>query len=254
MLLKLTHELQPASSLSPGIVKLFTGLQKKLAKSFEAWQEALLNIGQSQLLRRAVAHELRFSCRLDSNLLCGALEALNSSLLNDIRKHYYNPEAHPLPDGESALLPAVAKFVESAGITDPFTNIYLTTEPQPFLGLWLTMFCVWSIGKLGFDREFGTLVRRKATDTIDGAPLVAGIVTFLKQLHPTVTVDWFNYMGQFIRSTIFAAVGAAKPSAVPAETVNLVLLLQQVARVANVPDRFVHAAVPPYVFETIGTF
>ena len=38
------------------------------------------------------------------------------------------------------------------------------------------------IPRFAYDREFGVLVRRKATEPVDGAPLVAGLATLLKQV------------------------------------------------------------------------
>lgn len=285
-LLKLGEELQPSSALSPGMAKAFGALAKRspVAKALEALLDSLLAVGQAQLLRRAIAHELRFSCRLESNLLCGALEAVNESLLCDIRRHYATASAggaggagagdadggaaaggagaapvsaaHPLPGAGSddALLPAVTDFCEAAGINEPLTKIYAPLEPQPLLGLWLSLFVVQAVPRLAFDKEFGALIRRKPTDGIDGAPLVAGLVTLLKQVHPSVTHDWLCYTGQFIRSAVHVAVGGAgKPAAVPPEAILLLLLVQHVARVARIPDRVVHAHVPPYLFETLGT-
>ena len=172
--------------------------------------------------------------------------------MNDIRRHYFDAEAHAIPDRDSVLLPAVAAFTTAAGFTDPLTTIYITTEPQPFMGLWLALLCAVQIGRFGFDREFGTLVRRKAAEPVDGAPLAAGLATLLKQLHPTVTADWLAYMGQYIRTSLFAAVGAAKPAAAPPEATLLLLLVQHVAGVARIADSVVHAHLPPYLFETIG--
>jgi hypothetical protein len=93
-----------------------------------------------QLLRRSIAHELRFSCRLDSNLLCGALEALNSSMLSDVRQHYYDPAARPLPPPDSELLPAASAHLLAAGVYDPLTHIYVVADAQPAWGLWLALF------------------------------------------------------------------------------------------------------------------
>lgn len=259
-------ELQPTTMATPNVLKTFSALSKKLVGPMNSLLDALLAVGHAQLVRRAIAHELRFACRLDSNLLCGALEGVNAALLTDIRRHYYNAEAHPLPDDENPLIAQVAKYCEAAGINDPLTNIYLNVEAavQPPMGLWLAIFTVTQISRFMWDREFGTLTRRKATDPVDGAPLVAGLVTLLKQMHPRVTDDYFAYMGQYLRSVAQAAFGdassstpaalkeAAKaPPTVPPDVVNIILLLQQVGRVAHVPDRVLHAHVPPYMFDSL---
>jgi WASH complex subunit strumpellin len=252
-LLRISEDLQPLDSASPVVVKHFSAIIKKLGKVFDSLMDPVLSIGHAQLLRRAIAHELRFSCRLDSNLLCGAIEALNTAVVNDVRMHYYDSDAHPMPDSESTLLPAVVAYAEAAGIQDPLSNIYVTTEAQPFLGLWLALLCVSQIGRFAYDREFACLVRRKI-EPVDGGPFVAGLATLMKQAHPTVTADWLGFMGQYVRTSLAAVVGKAKGGPVPPEIVSLVLLMQHFGRVAHVPDRVMHTYLPSYVYETIGTF
>jgi WASH complex subunit strumpellin len=252
MLAGLADELAPTTSASPASLKRLGGLVKKLTKPMDALQEFLLNVGHWQLLRRAVAHELRFSCRLDSNMLVGSLEAMNTAVVSDIRRAFLSPDTAPMPEG--AFPAAVAAYCESAGINDPLSNIYVTTEPLPHLGLWLALFVLTQIGKYAYDREFGTLLRRKATDAVDGAPLVAGLVTLLKQMPPRVTHDFLSYLGQYVRALLAASVAnPAKPVGLPLEVVSAMLLARDVARVAHVPNRVLHSHFPPHLLETVGT-
>jgi hypothetical protein len=44
---------------------------------------------------------------------------------------------------------------------------------------------------------------------LDGAPLVAGLATLLKQVHPAVAVDFINPAGQYLRALTAATTGAA---------------------------------------------
>lgn len=245
-------ELEPTTAVSPAVPTRHAANIRRLVKMFEPCVEGLLNIGQAQLLRRAIGHELRFSCRMDSNILYGAVTSLNTALIADIRNHYYDATRFPIPDACSDLLPETARYCEAAGINDPLTNIYVTTEPQPFIGVWLAELCIHQIPRYQYDREMGVLVRRKVAETVDGAPFVAGLVTFLKQLHPTITDDWFAYIGQQARSSIHASVGLhAKVQPIPPDTVSLILLMQHVGRVAGVPERILHSYVPAYVFDTL---
>jgi WASH complex subunit strumpellin len=156
---------------------------------------------------------------------------------------------------DDGLLPAVAAYCEAAGINEPLTKVYVTAEPQPGTGLWLAVFCAHVAPRFLFDRDYGTLVRRKPDAPVDGAPLVAGIVTFLKQAHPAVTRDWLAYAGQHVRAAVALAAGGAgaKPAPIALDAIIFLLLVQHVARVAKIPDATVHAHIPPYLFETIGT-
>jgi WASH complex subunit strumpellin len=267
---KVMDELQPVSAVSANVVKVVQTLAKRLPKQLDAMADSLVAIGHHQLLRRAIAHELRFSARLDSNLLAGAVESLNAALIGDLRRHYQDPQHFPLPAEDNPLLAQAAAYCESTGLNDPLTNIYLQAEPalQPTIGLWLTVMVAAISSRMAFDRDFGVLTSKKQLDGLDGAPLVAGIVTLLKQMHPGVTDDFFSYLGQYIRSALHATVGAtvvqapgkakleaelaAKPPALPHEVLVCLLLMQQVARVARVPERVVHTHVPSYLFDTLS--
>jgi len=100
---------------------------------------------------------------------------------------------------------------------------------------------------------------------LDGPPLVAGIATLLKQLNPVVTDDFVGYMGQYIRAHVAATTGAAvasgdkkdaaaiakAPPAVNPDVYALLVILVQVGKVAHIPERVIHAAVPPYLLLTL---
>lgn len=190
----------------------------------------------------------------------------------------FPPPAHPhpqaLPREENPLFASVAQFCEAVGINDPLTNVYLTTsaELQPPMGLWLALVALATVGGLVWDPELGNLVRRAPPPkegkeheaaALDGAPFIVGIVTLLKQLHPAVTDDFVSHVGQYLRSMVGATTGALvtkaavdgpksdalreaarAPPGLPRDAATLLLLLQQVCRVAHVPDRVLHAAVP----------
>ena len=83
--------------------------------------------------------------------------------------------------------------------------------------------------------------------------------------HPAVTDDFVGHMSQYIRANVLATLGAAVQSsdkkdaaavAARAPTLEpqvyaLLLLLQQVGRVAHVPDRVIHAALPPFILQCL---
>jgi WASH complex subunit strumpellin len=284
LLARLGGELQPLTATSAGIVKTLDGLAAKLGRQLAASADRLVALGHAQLLRRALAHELRFSCRLDSNFLCGAVEVVNEALLADVRRHYCAPAAHALPREENPLLASAAGMCEAVGLTDALTAVYLTVDAalQPPLGLWLALVAIAAAERLAWDTELGNLVARRAAGGkepppdaalpagLDGAPLVAGFATLLKQLHPAVTDDFVAHVAQYLRSTVGATTGAAvvraaadgprsdalkecarAPPALPRDAFTLLLLLQQVARVAHVPERVLAAALPS-VLQTVA--
>ena len=72
--------------------------------------QPVLRVGQVQLLRKHIANELYFSCKLDSNLLCSALDNFNKALVKDIRDHYRN-DAKPYPETSNPVMPELVRLV-----------------------------------------------------------------------------------------------------------------------------------------------
>lgn len=250
LLQKFHEDAMPLTSLQRD-TKIYGALASRVRKPLQYCTSLLLEIGQLQLLRRSLSHELRFAARMDSNLLFGALAALNASVLNDIRRHYHSKDTCPYPTQSNPLLPELARYLEHAGIAEPTDKIYITTKPQPLIAIWFVLLLVEQLPNLVFDREFDTLVRRRTKDELDGFPLVVGLTTVLRQLHPSVTRLFLAYSGQYIRTAIHGALAEKRPQPIPPEAINYVLILRQVARILRVPDRVLHANVPAFVFESV---
>lgn len=43
---------------------------------------------------------------------------------------------------------------------------------------------------------------KKVGDPVDGAPLYIGVQTFLKQFHPDITIQYLEYLAQYMKSII----------------------------------------------------
>jgi len=210
----------------------------------------VLRVGQATLLRRQLSRQLQFSCRVESSLLCGALDTLNKSVLNDVRQHYYQ-DSKPYPHEENPLLPELSSYLQSAGMQDPLCQIYVTSKPMPHIALWLTLFLVHHMGKLVYDSDFGSLIKRRGADSLDGVPLVFGIATLLKQLHPNTTKQLLAYIGQYVRTAVFHCFSSSKPSPLGVDVVNMLLFVQQLCRVAKIPNRVLDPFIPSYVFDAV---
>mmetsp|Transcript_19340 Transcript_19340/g.68391 ORF Transcript_19340/g.68391 Transcript_19340/m.68391 type:complete len:1156 (-) Transcript_19340:124-3591(-) len=231
--------------------KIYAHVVRKLAKPMDAMLEVVLRVGQLQLLRKQIGAQLNFSCRLESKLLLSSLEALNTAVLTDLRRHYHNRSKYPHPQKDNPLLRELGTYLSAAGMYDPLAQIYVTVDAQAHMGLWLTLFVLSQVGKLTYDRDFSSLVRRRASDALDGAPLVAGLATVLKQLHPTVTRQMLAFLGQFVRTNVQLCFAAAKPTPLPAEVVNVLLLTRDLCEAARVPRRVVEGFIPSYIFDAV---
>jgi len=243
-------DVAPLSHTPPTALKAYSALVTRLKKALVPLLGLVHRIGQVQILRRELAHELEFACRLDSNLLFGALSSLNTAVIRDVERHYYAADKFPYPTSRNPLLPELAKYLEATGQHDPTAKVYITCEPQPHIALWLAALVFTYIPKFAYDRDFDTLVRTKSNYEIDGAPFVVGIATILKQLHPTVTQQLLLYVGQYIRLHVAAYFsGAPKSSGVGPEVLNALLFVRKLGAVAVVPAAVMERCVPGYILE-----
>lgn len=96
---------------------------------------------------------------MDSKIFMCALENLNQAAILDVKQHYAKPEEHPYPDTKNPLLGSLNKFLETAGDHDPFSKIYVTTEPLSGFALLLFLFVLSQCSKLAYNVKWGALVR-----------------------------------------------------------------------------------------------
>ena len=61
-------------------------------------------IGQGQLIRRQIAYLLQFNCQMDAHLLYQSLDTFNHTLINEIRRHYHEPEKYSYPSNDNMIL------------------------------------------------------------------------------------------------------------------------------------------------------
>jgi WASH complex subunit strumpellin len=110
--------------------------------------KVIRKLGQSQLIRRHIAHSLQFGCQLEAHSLYQALDTFNNALVNDIRRHYMNPEKYPYPVKESPLLFETVALIESCGMDDPFHKVYATSEPLEGLPVLIFIFLLTYLPKV----------------------------------------------------------------------------------------------------------
>jgi WASH complex subunit strumpellin len=123
-----------------------------MLKKLEVFMLPLLKfvrkLGQVQLIRRQISILVQFGCQLDAHLLYEALDTFNSGLLNDVKKHYADPEKHAYPSTENPLLFETAALLESCGLDDPLQKVYVTTQPLPGLPVILFFFLLTYLPKV----------------------------------------------------------------------------------------------------------
>lgn len=251
--------LSPTSTIPKQTHKLYLNAVGSTARLWPLFFSVVVRVGQLQLLRRQIANLLNYSCKLDSNALSCSLDALNKALIADVQAHYLNPDEKPYPDDDSPLLSDLSEFLESAGINDPFTKIYITTSPIDSISLLLFLFLVSRISSFHFNDTLNAMLSRNKKEPADFTSLVVGIITVLKQFHSSHTQKFLAYIGQYIRGYLNMALGSSsansskKPlaSEFPPEVTNMLRFVEEYVHYARIDRKSLQAYFPPFVFASV---
>ncbi|KAM5315756.1 WASH complex subunit 5 isoform 2-T2 [Glossophaga mutica] len=246
----LTNAVSPVKSIVANSNKIYFSAIAKTQKIWPAYLEAIMKVGQMQILRKQIANELNYSCRFDSKHLAAALENLNKALLADIEAHYQDPSL-PYPKEDNTLLYEITAYLEAAGIHNPLNKIYITTKRLPYFPIINFLFLIAQLPKLQYNKNLG-MVCRKPADPVDWPPLVLGLLTLLKQFHSRYTEQFLALIGQFIRSTVEQCTSQKVPE-MPADVVGALLFLEDYVRYTKLPRRVAEAHVPNFIFDEFRT-
>ncbi|XP_037658369.1 WASH complex subunit 5 isoform X2 [Choloepus didactylus] len=246
----LMNAVSPLKSIVANSNKIYFSAIAKTQKIWTAYLEAIMKVGQMQILRQQIANELNYSCRFDSKHLAAALENLNKAILADIEAHYQDPSL-PYPKEDNTLLYEITAYLEAAGIHNPLNKIYITTKRLPYFPIVNFLFLIAQLPKLQYNKNLG-MVCRKPADPVDWPPLVLGLLTLLKQFHSRYTEQFLALIGQFIRSTVEQCTSQKIPE-MPADVVGALLFLEDYVRYTKLPRRVAEAHVPNFIFDEFRT-
>nr|XP_014350179.1 PREDICTED: WASH complex subunit strumpellin [Latimeria chalumnae] len=236
----------PVKGIVANASKVYSAAVAKTQKIWASYLEAILKVGQMQILRQQIANEQNYSCKFDSKHLAAALENFNKALLADIEAHYQDPSL-PYPKEDNTLLYEITAYLEAAGIHNPLNKIYITTKRLPYFPMVNFLFLIAQLPKLQYNKNQG-MVCRKPTDPIDWPPLVLGLLTLLKQFHSRYTEQFLALIGQFIRSAMEQCTSQKIPE-MPADVVGALMFLEDYVHYTNLPRRVVEAHVPSFIFD-----
>ncbi|XP_064625131.1 WASH complex subunit 5-like isoform X1 [Lineus longissimus] len=245
--------LSPVKGLVAQPQKVYSASIAKAVRIWPPFLDIILKVGQLQLLRRQIAHQLNTSCKFDSKYLSSALQAFNSAVLADIEHHYQDPSL-PYPKEDNPLLYEMTSYLENAGISNPLTKIYITTKKLPFFPLIVFLMVITHLPKLVYQKTIGSMVCKKAADPIDGPPFVVGIITLLKQHHSDNLNHFFSLLGQYIRSMVETTQGSKVPE-FSQDVINTLVFLEDFTFYSGLPKKMVEGYIPAYIldeFKSLG--
>ena len=194
-------EFTPTSTLPALADRMYKSALQKWANLWPWLADGLSRVGQVQLLRRQLGAELNFASKLDSPTLAHALGVLNDAVLADVAAHYRDPESHPYPSEAKGLLPLLAPYLDSIGMTCPLQKVYIAAEPPECLACVLALVVLSQAPLYKLAGKAG-LEPLPKTGAPDGTTLVVGVLTLLKQFHRAVTHKFIAYLAQCIRCQV----------------------------------------------------
>uniref|UniRef100_A0A8C1IHJ8 WASH complex subunit 5 n=1 Tax=Cyprinus carpio TaxID=7962 RepID=A0A8C1IHJ8_CYPCA len=147
----------PVKGIVANASKVYANAAAKTQKIWPAYLEAIMKVGQMQVLRQQIANELNYSCKFDSKHLAAALDNLNKSLLSDIEAHYQDPSL-PYPKEDNTLLYEITAYLEAAGIHNPLNKIYITTKRLPYFPIVNFLFLIAQLPKLQYNKSQGLII------------------------------------------------------------------------------------------------
>jgi len=256
MVAEFEAELHPTSTIPKNTQKTYSDALSRTKSLWPLFSDTVTKVGQMQLLRRQISNVLSFSCKLDSNSLYFTLDNLNKALTSDIQAHYLSPDTKPYPTEDNPLLFELTNYLETAGLHDPYTKIYITTLPLNAFPCLMFLFVVSQLPKFALNQQIGAVIPKKQKEAIDWTPFVVGIITLLRQFHSLHTQQFLAYLGQYVRGFVNVAVLSQKDMKLegyPEEVVSVLLFLEDFCRLGHIPRKNVEGYFPAYIFDHFNT-
>lgn len=76
-------------------------------------------------------------------------------MLNEIKAHFSDPENKPYPNNDNPLLPELSKMLDWAGIGNPYSKIYITTNTTQYISLITFLFTISQFPRLQYTEHLG---------------------------------------------------------------------------------------------------
>lgn len=96
LLQTLYNDLEPLSVAIPNPAKLYASLSNKCVKVWPTILDNILQIGQKQIIRKHIAHELNTSCQFKSQQLHASMKTMNEWVQMNYRLMFCNLISNPL--------------------------------------------------------------------------------------------------------------------------------------------------------------
>ena len=152
MVSELAKTISPLKQLLSNPVRTYANVTSKLLKHIASYSDAVVKVGQLQIIRRKISNELTFSCKFDSKPLFNAVKTFDEVVMRDIQAHYKDPSL-PYPAEDNSLLYELTSYLEAIGLGNPCLKIYITANKHPLFPLFAALTVIGQISKLSFQKS-----------------------------------------------------------------------------------------------------
>ncbi|XP_011207419.2 WASH complex subunit homolog 5 [Bactrocera dorsalis] len=213
-------------------LKFYANYHNRWLKVWPTLLEWLLQLGHKQILRQQLSFELNRSSKCNSKNLESALETFNRALLNELEQ----PETYAkfiCSNSGNQLLMEFNEYLAFTGSYEPLEQVFLTTKSSHHIALFLFLFTIAHLPRLQFAVNTNSLLAKNVKDSLDGTPLLVGLLTVLQQFHKDVKLLYLTYLCQY--ATVIVEANISAKSELGVEATTALHFLQMFVRLAKLP-------------------
>lgn len=225
--------------------KIYNPLLDKTSKSCMQLNDAIMRVGQMQIVRCSVSKELKTSCKFQSRHLASTLDTLNQAVLNEIQN---NVSRISLKE-DSSFLFELSNYLEWTGISDPLSKVYISPKTITELDVVIFVLVASQMNRFLYVKSINGLSSKKLTDASDGYPFIIGILTLLRQFHESLTSRFLSHSCRYINLLIDHSGHDSSKSShpdIPPDVFTLLTFLEEFIRCGNI-SRSLLSGLPPYL-------
>ncbi|KAI2805344.1 hypothetical protein RDWZM_008639 [Blomia tropicalis] len=246
-------------------VAYYFPLVSRMGKIFTKLSDSIGRIGQLQILRLSLAHELSMASKFQARQLSSALSTLNSAIKTELEQKCRSSKSSstlsanqlvcPIFEDESPLLYELSNYLEYNGITDTLSKVFIHKRLPPHLDTILLLLLASQMSKFVYVKEISGLTSSNASlksgEAIDGVPYVIGILTLLRQFHVELANRFLKLCSQFVNAWINAsAVSQTKQTTeMPTEAINMLHFLHYLEKFGCFKRQQIAEYLPSILFD-----
>ena len=223
--------------------KMYIPLLEKANKSCAPLNDAIMRVGQMQVVRSSIAQELKTSCKFQSRHLASTLSTVNQVVLSEIQNNKIQPK------DDSSFLFELSNYLDWTGISEPMSKVYISPKPISELDVICFVLAASQISKFTYIKSINGISAKRLADSADGFPFVIGLLTLLRQFHENQLSRFLAHSCRYINLMVSSS-GNRKNSVpdLPQDVFTFMSFLEEFTTSGNINRSFL-SNLPPFLFD-----